>query len=433
MTTHLGPQRIAFIGMGNRARAHLRTVLRWFPDRAAVVGAADAGLTGEHFTRHPLAVVGWPDEIPVDRRFAEYRELLALPDVDAVVIATPEVSHLELAVAALDAGKAVLLEKAAVVSLEEAERLYERLTRGGGRFQLALNLRHHEVVRTMRRLVEARAIGRVVSATAHVNAGHAWGSGVFRRFHRNASLDGDVVLSKLTHDSDVLHHVLGTYVETVTGVAEKTTFVPRPGAGTHCRECAITAECHEYVDALATRESQLDDEQRMAYRLTPADVCPYTAPSTSHDTASFSGVYASGAAFSMVFTTAGPVYQRRYHLNGTGGEIVATIGGREGHRVTVHTIGAPAVDVPIDVGATAVGGHGGADPRLWESFLDYLDGGVCEPAEPEAVLSSVMLPIGGLRAAADGRALKLGEWYRRVVAEEMIEGAVALHEKVGRR
>jgi predicted dehydrogenase len=249
-----------------------------------------------------------------------------------------------------------------------------------------------------------------------VNAGHGWGSQVFRRFHRNAALDGDVVLSKLTHDSDVLHHVLGTYVESVTGVAEKTTFVPRPGAGAHCRECAITAECHEYVDVNATRATRLDHEKRVALGMTPADVCPYTSPSTSHDTASFSGVYASGAAFSMVFTTAGPVYQRRYHLNGTGGEIVATIGGREGHTVTVHTLGAPAAAVPIDPGSTASGGHGGADPRLWESFLDYLDGGVAEAVEPEAVLSSVMLPIGGLTAAAERRMVELGRWYRDVLA-----------------
>ena len=406
-------QRIAFIGMGNRARSHLRTVLRWFPDRAVVVGAADAGLTGAHFTAHPLPVAGWPDAIPADRRFADYRDLLALPDVDAVVIATPEVSHLEIAEAALDAGKAVLLEKAAVVSLPEAERLYARVSRGHLRFQLALNLRHHEVVRTMRRLVAARAIGRIVSATAHVNAGHGWGSGVFRRFHRNAALDGDVVLSKLTHDSDVLHHVLGTYVESVTGVAEKTTFIPRPGAGAYCRECAITAECHEYLDVYATRASRLDHEQRLAHGLTPADVCPYTSPSTSHDTAAFSGVYASGAAFSIVFTTAGPVYQRRYHLNGTAGEIVATIGGREGSTVTVHTLGAPAAVVPIDPESTATGGHGGADPRLWESFLDYLDSDLHQPAEPQAILSSVMLPLGGLTAASECRTVHLGEWYRK--------------------
>jgi len=350
------PHRLAFIGVGSRARGHLCTLLRGFPGRAVVVAAADAGLTGEHFTAHPLPVAGWPDAVPADRRYADYRELLALSNVDAVVIATPEVSHLELAVAALDAGKAVLLEKAAVVSLEEAERLYVRLQQGGGRFQLALNLRHHEVVRTMRRLVAARAIGRIVSATAHVNAGHGWGSGVFRRFHRNAALDGDVVLSKLTHDSDVLHHVLGTYTESVTGVAEQTTFVPRPGAGAFCRACAITAECHEYVDVYATRESRLDHERRVAHEMTPADVCPYTSPSTSHDTASFSGVYASGAVFSIVFTTAGPVYQRRYHLNGTRGEIVATIGGREGNSVTVHPLGAPPAVLQIEAGDTAAGG-----------------------------------------------------------------------------
>jgi predicted dehydrogenase len=257
--------------------------LRWFPDRARVVGAADSGLTGQYYIPEPIDLVGWPDAIPQDRRFRDYRELLALPDVDAAIIATPEASHFEIACAALDAGKAVLLEKAAVVSFEQAAALYRRLQARPARFQLALNMRHREVVPVVRRLLRDRAIGRVVSVTAHMNAGHRWGAQAFRRFHGDAALDGDLTLSKVTHDSDVLHHVLGTHADTVTGVATQNTFVPRPGAGQVCRQCAITAECHEYIDVFATPASRVEHEAREARGLIPADICPYTAPTTSHD------------------------------------------------------------------------------------------------------------------------------------------------------
>lgn len=404
--------RIGFVGLGNRGRSHLQTLLRWYADRAVPVAAADPG--PQHFTAQPVQAFGWPVEIPPHRCFRDYRDLLALDDVEAVVIATYEAAHLEITLAALDAGKAVLLEKAAVISLAEAETLYRRLiSRRPARFQLALNLRHHEVVQTLRRLLAEHAIGRVVAVTAHVNAGHAWGASVFRRFYRDAALSGDLVLSKLTHDADVLHYLLGTYAETVTGVAARTTFVPQPGAGPVCRSCQITATCPSYIDVTATSAAWADHERRQAFGLDPADLCPYTAASTSHDTAMFSGVYANGAVFSLVFTTAGPVYARRYQFNGTGGEIVAVIGGREGDVVIVHALGQAPVHVPVP---PAAGGHGGADPRLLGSFLDYLDSESEEPVEPESVLTSVMVPLGGLQAAAAGRAVPVGAWYRAVCA-----------------
>lgn len=364
--------RLGFIGLGNRGRAHVRTFRRWFDARAEPVAGADAGAT--HLSEQGQGPAGWPEAIPEDRRFSDYRHLLALEEVEAVVIATYEASHLEIACAALDAGKAVLLEKAAVVSFAEAEALYARLQRRPARFQLALNLRHHEVIRTLRRLVREGGIGRVVSVTAHVNAGSGWGASVARRFYRHVRLSGDLTLSKLTHDSDVLHHILGTHAETVAGVAARTTFL-----GPHAGEGQDT-------------DHGADD-------------------GTSHDTAAFAGQFASGATYSLVFTTAGPVYQRRYHFNGTEGELVATIGGREGDTVVHHRLDGPAVDVPL---ASAAGGHGGADPRLLGSFLDYLDAGSEAPVEPESVLTSVMVPLGGLQAAREGRTVPVGAWYRRV-------------------
>ncbi len=55
----------------------------------------------------------------------DYRELLALEEIDAVSIALPDHLHREVAVAALQAGKHVLLEKPMATSVEDAQAIYD--------------------------------------------------------------------------------------------------------------------------------------------------------------------------------------------------------------------------------------------------------------------------------------------------------------------
>src|SRR5690349_15563029 len=57
------------------------------------------------------------------RGVAEYREVLAMADVDAVIIALPPALHADAAVAALEAGKHVYVEKPLATSLVDAKRV----------------------------------------------------------------------------------------------------------------------------------------------------------------------------------------------------------------------------------------------------------------------------------------------------------------------
>ena len=65
--------------------------------------------------------------MPKTKRYTDYREMLAKQkNIDAVVIATPDHTHALIALAAMDLGKHVYVQKPLAWSVEECRRLAKR-------------------------------------------------------------------------------------------------------------------------------------------------------------------------------------------------------------------------------------------------------------------------------------------------------------------
>ncbi len=75
--------------------------------------------------------------------YEQYDELLRSGDIDAVYVATPNFLHAPFAVAALEAGIHVLLEKPMASSIEEAEQILAAQKKSGAKLMIAYRL-HHE-------------------------------------------------------------------------------------------------------------------------------------------------------------------------------------------------------------------------------------------------------------------------------------------------
>ena len=103
--------RIGIIGLGGISQKHLRELCGC--DNVEVVALCDID---------PSAIERAKEKFCLHRAscYSDYRDLIADPCVEAVEICTPNYLHAQMAIAALEAGKHVNLEKPVAMSYEEA-------------------------------------------------------------------------------------------------------------------------------------------------------------------------------------------------------------------------------------------------------------------------------------------------------------------------
>lgn len=104
------------------------------------------------------------DEFGVGKWSLDYRDVLADPTVDAVVIATPPYLHAEQVEAALSAGKHVLLEKPIAESRESLERIVKAVEQAPGQIVLEASCRHTRLTRKfkfIKDIIDSGKIGEV--------------------------------------------------------------------------------------------------------------------------------------------------------------------------------------------------------------------------------------------------------------------------------
>jgi predicted dehydrogenase len=100
-------------------------------------------------------------EFGIEHVASDWREVISRGDVDLVSIVTPPSTHMEMALAALDAGKAVLCEKPMAMNAVEADAMRRRAAEKGNLALIDHELRFLPGRRKMRQMLHKGEIGRV--------------------------------------------------------------------------------------------------------------------------------------------------------------------------------------------------------------------------------------------------------------------------------
>jgi predicted dehydrogenase len=173
---------IAVVGYGYWGAKHVR-VLSSIPGVAVTV--VDA---------HPERLIAAAAHYPAARLSNNLDDVL--PDVDAVVVATPPASHARLAKRALEARRHVLVEKPLTTSVADAEMLVELSEKQGLILMVGHTFAYNPAVWKLRELVDSGALGRILYVdTARLSLG---------RYQQDVNVLWDLA----PHDISIISYVL---------------------------------------------------------------------------------------------------------------------------------------------------------------------------------------------------------------------------------
>jgi myo-inositol 2-dehydrogenase/D-chiro-inositol 1-dehydrogenase len=131
--------------------------------------------------------------------------VLGRPDIDAVVIATPDHTHEDLAIAAIRVGKAVLLQKPMARTSAGARRIIDAASQAGVPLVTSFMHRYFEEVEALRGLLAARRLGEVVMVRQrNATPGADWAPWLY-----DPRYSDGVVLQLGVHGIDLLRHIFG--------------------------------------------------------------------------------------------------------------------------------------------------------------------------------------------------------------------------------
>ena len=362
------PVTAVIIGNGSRGSLYSSFALK-MPEEWRIVGVAEP----IPYRREKCAA---DHALPADRVFTTWEHVFARPRfADVAVITTQDRMHFGPAMAALELGYDLLLEKPIAPSWEECRAIYRKAVEQGAVVAVCHVLRYAPYFVQLREVIASGLIGDVVSIqhmepVQHLHMSHSFVRGPWRRKDES----NPIILAKSCHDLDLLCWWTGRRCARVSAFGSLTKFTAAnapAGAPPHCLDgCPAEATCpyhagNVYVhkktwgtyhlvtpdrsDAGILAELRKGQYGRCVYR------CDNDVPDHMVTNLEFAGGVT--AAFSLEACTS---YDgRRTRVMGTLGDVV---GDEDVLEVSLFAGGKATWDVRK--AAADLQGHGGGDQRM---------------------------------------------------------------------
>jgi predicted dehydrogenase len=242
------PIEAVLIGAGNRGADAYGAYALAHPDEIRFVAVAEP-----HDVRR--ARFAQAHAIPPERQFGTWEDLLAQGQIaDAAFVCTLDRLHVAPALAALEAGYDVLLEKPMATTLADCVRLVQAAERTGRLLQICHVLRYTAYFSTLHNIVTSGRLGKVITVEHRENVTYWHMAHSYVRGHwRNSQIESPMIMAKCCHDLDVLYWNLGAcrHLSSVGSLVHYRPENAPPGAPERCTDgCPAADECPWYAPRL---------------------------------------------------------------------------------------------------------------------------------------------------------------------------------------
>ena len=334
------------------------------------------------------AAADW--KVPEERCFTDLNRLFALGKIaDAALVCTQDRDHYAHAMAALDLGYDVLLEKPISPNPRECLEIEEKARTLGRKVTVCHVLRYTNFWGTIKGILDSGELGSIVAVKHSENIGNYHMAHSFVRGNwRNTATSAPIILAKSCHDLDLLLWLIDsrcTRVSAFGGLSHfKAANAPANAAG-RCLDCPV-ADCRyhawkAYQPSLGGWPTdvvcleQTEEALREALKTGPYGRCVYRCDNDVCDHMSAAMEFENGVTATFSLTAQTSACFRQIYIMCEGGEIEAD--GRTQQIVVRHHVSNQNdtfTERVIKV-RTNGSGHGGGDDGIMEDFAAALKSG----------------------------------------------------------
>lgn len=153
------------------------------------------------------------EEVEVKYVYADYKEVMKNPEIDAVVVVTPTKFHHDIVIAAANAKKHVFCEKPMAVSEEECDEMIQACRENGVKLQLGFMRRFDKNFRRGKELIDSQAVGKVACIKSHT-----YGPSEPKEWMYDVRSSYGPIGEVNSHDFDTLRWYAGCEVKTIHAI-----------------------------------------------------------------------------------------------------------------------------------------------------------------------------------------------------------------------
>jgi predicted dehydrogenase len=366
------------VGAGSRGWGAYSSYGLKYPDELQIVGVAEP----IPYRRERMAKAF---NIPEKHQFVTWEHVFELPKfADAIIVTTPDDLHYGPAMAGLELGYNLLLEKVIAQTWEECNEILKLTEKRNAIVAVCHVLRYNAYYKKLKEVVDSGAIGEVVSVqhlepVERIHMSHSFVRGNWG----NAKKSNPMILSKSCHDTDILRWIIGKSCQRVSSFGSLTLFreeMAPEGSTDRCTGgCAVERSCpYSAIKLYLEKRSWLQhltleevNEQTILRELHrgPYGRCVYRCDNdvVDHQVSNFEFENGITAAFSMEALT---------HYGGRRTRIFGTEGDMFGDEQTLTITSAISGEQEVWDAKEALksgSGHGGGDHGLVHDFVRAVD------------------------------------------------------------
>ena len=198
------PLKVGLVGTGGISRAHMTAYLE-HPDRVQLTAVCDIDET---------LAQEYAKKTGVEAVYTDFEQMLREADIEAVDNCTGHAQHAPLSIAAAEAGKHVIVEKAMALTVRECRDMVAAADKAGVTLMVAQHLRHSPDAAAVKRYIDEGSLGDILAVRTHLTGGGPRGG-----WMSDGNQGGGILLVEQIHHIDLLRYYVGN-VKRVTGVCK---------------------------------------------------------------------------------------------------------------------------------------------------------------------------------------------------------------------